>query len=243
MIKTYNLNVDYFGNKALIDIDLEIPFGYTYGIIGPNGAGKSTLMKAMLGIIKSRGRVEYCGKDIKDHLRRIAYVPQKTDIDLTFPITVQDVVLTGTYPSLPLFKNAGKKEKLIAEKCMDMVSITDLRKRQINNLSGGQLQRVFIARALAQNAQTFFLDEPFVGVDLMSERIIVDILRSLREQGKTVLVVHHDLHEVEAYFDRLIILNRKVIANDTVKKAFTNKNIQAAYGATLGSIEIKGLGD
>lgn len=242
MIQTENMTVDYFGNKALVDINVKIPFGYTYGIIGPNGAGKSTLLKAMLGIIKSRGKVEYCGDDIKDHLRKIAYVPQKSDIDLTFPITVQDAVVTGTYPTLPLFKNAGKKEKETAEKCMAMVSISDLRKKQINNLSGGQLQRVFIARALAQNAETFFLDEPFVGVDLMSERIIIDILRKLREQGKTVLVVHHDLHEVESYFDRLIILNRTVIANGSVSEVFNNENIQEAYGASLGNIEIKGLG-
>ncbi|MGX7108024.1 metal ABC transporter ATP-binding protein [Facklamia miroungae] len=243
MIQVKQLNVDYFGHKALTDVDLEIPMGFSEGIIGPNGAGKSTLMKAMLGIIPSQGQVHYMGKDIRENLRKIAYVPQKNELDLTFPITVEDTVLTGTYPKLQLFKRPGKNEREIVDLCLEQVSIQDLRKKQISNLSGGQLQRVFIARALAQQADVFFLDEPFVGIDLKSETIIVDILRKLRSEGKTILVVHHDLHEVESYFDRLLILNKKVVAEGTVKEVFTNKNIQEAYGGSLGNIQIKGLGD
>ncbi|MGF3065867.1 metal ABC transporter ATP-binding protein [Facklamia sp. P13055] len=243
MIQIKHLNVDYFGHKALVDVNLDIPFGYSEGIIGPNGAGKSTLMKAMLGIIPSSGKVTYNGEDIKNKLRKIAYVPQKSDLDLTFPITVEDTVLTGTYPNLPLFKRPGKKEREIVDYCLEQVVIEDIRKKQISNLSGGQLQRVFIARALAQQAEVFFLDEPFVGIDLKSENIIVDILRQLRSDGKSVLVVHHDLHEVQSYFDRLLILNKSVIAEGAVKEVFTNANIQAAYGGSLGNVQIKGLGD
>ncbi|WP_425414501.1 metal ABC transporter ATP-binding protein [Paenibacillus pinihumi] len=238
-----NLNVDYFGNSALQQLDIDIPLGYSVGIIGPNGAGKSTFIKALLGVIPRRsGTILVNGTDISQVKKDIAYVPQKSDVDLTFPITVRDTVLTGTYPKLRLFRRPGKKEKEHVERCMEMVDIRDLAHKQISNLSGGQLQRVFIARALAQQASIFFLDEPFVGIDLVSERIIVDLLKKLRKEGKTILVVHHDLHEVEEYFDKTIILNKKLIAFGDVDTTFTSHNIQSAYGASLGNVQIKGLG-
>lgn len=243
MIEIKELNVDYFGSSALENVNLEIPFGHTVGIIGPNGAGKSTLIKALLEVIKKRtGSVRVEGRDISEYKRKIAYVPQKNDIDLTFPITVKDTVLTGTYPNLRIFQRPGKKERERAEECMAMVDISDLAKKQISNLSGGQLQRVFIARALAQGADVFFLDEPFVGIDMVSEKIIVNLLKQLREEGKTILVVHHDLHEVEEYFDKIIILNKKLIAFGDVEDTFTTENIRAAYGASLGNVIIKGAG-
>lgn len=243
MIQISRLNVDYFGNPALQDVDLNIPLGYTIGIIGPNGAGKSTFIKSLLGVIKKRtGDIQVNGTPIAKVRKNIAYVPQKSDVDLTFPITVRDTVLTGTYPMLKLFHLPGKKEKEYVERCMDMVDIADLANKQISNLSGGQLQRVFIARALAQQADIFFLDEPFVGIDLISEKIIVNLLKQLREQGKTILIVHHDLHEVEEYFDKIIILNKKLIAFGDVASTFTSENIQAAYGSSLGNIQIKGMG-
>ncbi|NOU82187.1 ATP-binding cassette domain-containing protein [Paenibacillus sp. LMG 31459] len=243
MIEIKDLNVDYFGSSALENVNLEIPFGHTVGIIGPNGAGKSTLIKALLEVIKKRtGSVRVEGRDISEYKRKIAYVPQKNDIDLTFPITVKDTVLTGTYPNLRIFQRPGKKERERAEECMAMVDISDLANKQISNLSGGQLQRVFIARALAQGANVFFLDEPFVGIDMVSEKIIVNLLKHLREEGKTILVVHHDLHEVEEYFDKIIILNKKLIAFGDVKDTFTTGNIRAAYGASLGNVIIKGAG-
>ncbi|MEK4344797.1 metal ABC transporter ATP-binding protein [Paenibacillus sp. FSL P4-0184] len=238
-----NLNVDYFGNSALENVNIDIPFGYTIGIIGPNGAGKSTFIKSLLEVIKKRsGTVMVEGKDISEYKRKIAYVPQKNDIDLTFPITVKDTVLTGTYPNLRIFQRPGKKERQRVEECMAMVDISDLANKQISNLSGGQLQRVFIARALAQKADVFFLDEPFVGIDLVSEKIIVKLLKQLREEGKTILIVHHDLHEVEEYFDKVIILNKKLIAFGDVKDTFTADNILNAYGASLGNLVIKGMG-
>lgn len=244
MIKIKDLNVDYFGNPALSNVSVEIPFGYSVGIIGPNGAGKSTFIKALLNIVKaSSGEVTIDGEPIKNKQSKIAYVPQKSDVDLSFPITVEDTVLTGTYPNIKLFRRPGKKEREIVKTAMEMVDITNLAKRQISNLSGGQLQRVFIARALAQQADVFFLDEPFVGIDLVSETIIVDLLKELRAEGKTVVVVHHDLHEVEAYFDKLMILNKELVAFGDVKDVFNTENIQKAYGSSLGRIEIKGLGD
>ncbi|CAH1055451.1 Manganese import ATP-binding protein ScaC [Paenibacillus pseudetheri] len=243
MIEIRNLNVDYFGNSALENVNIDIPFGYTIGIIGPNGAGKSTFIKSLLEVIKKRsGTVMVEGKDISEYKRKIAYVPQKNDIDLTFPITVKDTVLTGTYPNLRIFQRPGKKERQRVEECMAMVDISDLANKQISNLSGGQLQRVFIARALAQKADVFFLDEPFVGIDLVSEKIIVKLLKQLREEGKTILIVHHDLHEVGEYFDKVIILNKKLIAFGDVKDTFTADNILNAYGASLGNLVIKGMG-
>ncbi|WP_219216682.1 metal ABC transporter ATP-binding protein [Paenibacillus sp. S150] len=238
-----NLNVDYFGNSALENVNLDIPFGHAVGIIGPNGAGKSTFIKSLLDVIKKRtGKVMVGGKDISEYRRKIAYVPQKNDIDLSFPITVKDTVLTGTYPNLKLFRRPGQKERDRALQCMAMVDISDLADKQISNLSGGQLQRVFIARALAQEAHVFFLDEPFVGIDLVSEKIIVNLLKQLREEGKTILVVHHDLHEVEEYFDKIIILNKKLIAFGDVADTFTTENIRRAYGASLGNVIIRGMG-
>lgn len=244
MIEIRNLNVDYFGNPALENVNMDIPFGYAVGIIGPNGAGKSTFIKSLLEVIKKRtGTVMVEGRDISEYKRKIAYVPQKNDIDLSFPITVKDTVLTGTYPNLRLFQRPGKKERERVDQCMAMVDISDLANKQISNLSGGQLQRVFIARALAQQADVFFLDEPFVGIDLVSEKIIVELLKKLREEGKTILIVHHDLHEVEEYFDKVIILNKKLIAFGDVKDTFTPENILRAYGASLGNLVIKGMGE
>lgn len=244
MIQISQLNVDYFGNPALQNIEMDIPLGYTIGIIGPNGAGKSTFIKSLLGVIKKRtGIVRVNGTALTQERKNIAYVPQKSEVDLTFPITVRDTVLTGTYPKLKLFRRPEKKEKAYVDHCMELVDISDLANKQISNLSGGQLQRVFIARALAQQADIFFLDEPFVGIDLVSEKIIVNLLKQLREQGKTILIVHHDLHEVEEYFDKVIILNKKLIAFGDVSSTFTTENIQSAYGTSLGTIQIRGLGD
>ncbi|MFS0728415.1 metal ABC transporter ATP-binding protein [Paenibacillus sp. 1P07SE] len=244
MIQVRNLNVDYFGNPALQDIDIDIPLGYSIGIIGPNGAGKSTFIKALLGVIKKRtGSILVNGSDIVRSKKSIAYVPQKSEVDLTFPITVRDTILTGTYPKLKPFHIPGKKEKDLVDQCMEMVDIGNLAKKQISNLSGGQLQRVFIARALSQQADIFFLDEPFVGIDLVSEKIIVDLLKKLRKDGKTILIVHHDLHEVEEYFDKVLILNKRLVAFGEVTTTFTSQNIQSAYGSSLGKVQIKGLGD
>lgn len=239
-----HLTVSYQGQQALTDISLQIPAGKITGIIGPNGAGKSTFLKGMLGLIKTDTRtVLIGGRPIDTHKKRIAYVEQRSALDLSFPINVLEVVLLGTYPKLGLLKRPKKEEKEQALTALRTVQLEEFSKRQIGELSGGQLQRVFIARVLAQEADIIVLDEPFVGIDMTSEKVIMDILKRLKEAGKTILIVHHDLHKVAHYFDEVILLKKKLIANGPVTANFTNKNIQLAYGDTMGDIIIKGVAD
>ncbi|OEG17211.1 metal ABC transporter ATP-binding protein [Enterococcus quebecensis] len=239
-----HLTVSYQGQKALIDISLQIPAGKITGVIGPNGAGKSTFLKGMLGLIKADSRAVLLGDQAIDtQKKRIAYVEQRSALDLTFPINVMKVVLLGTYPQLGLLKRPKKQEKEKALAALKTVQLEDFAKRQIGELSGGQLQRVFIARVLAQGADIIVLDEPFVGIDMTSEKVIMDILKQLKDAGKTIVIVHHDLHKVAHYFDDVIILKKKLIACGPVTTTFTNKNIQLAYGETMGDIIIKGVAD
>ena len=243
-ITVKNLTVAYQGKKALQEIDLTIKPGKITGIIGPNGAGTTTFLKGIVGLIKTNsGEVHVGAQAISQARKNIAYVEQRSETDLTFPIKVEGVVLLGTFPKLGLFKRPSKKEKAIAQASLRTVKMEQFSKRQIGELSGGQLQRVFIARALAQEAEIIFLDEPFVGIDMVSEKVIVDVLKDLRDAGKTILIVHHDLHKAQEYFDEIIILNKKLIANGPVSETFTTKNIQAAYGESMGQIVIKGVKD
>ncbi|MGX7200929.1 manganese ABC transporter ATP-binding protein [Enterococcus plantarum] len=238
------LTVSYQGQKALTDISLNIPAGKITGIIGPNGAGKSTFLKGLLGLLKTDSRTVAIGEQPLDtQKKRIAYVEQRSALDLSFPINVMEVVLLGTYPKLGLMKRPKKKEKEQALAALKTVQLEAFAKRQIGELSGGQLQRVFIARVLAQKADVIVLDEPFVGIDMTSEKVIMDILKQLKDAGKTILIVHHDLHKVAHYFDNVIILKKKLIASGPVATTFTNKNIQLAYGDTMGDIMIKGVAD
>lgn len=225
-----NLDVSYYGDEALRDISFSLESGNLVGIIGPNGAGKSTLLKALLNLIpKDRGDVLICERSIKDMRKQIAYVPQRNDIDWDFPITVMDTVIMGTYPGLGLLKRPGKKEKAWALNCLERVGMDLYVDRQIGELSGGQQQRVFLARALAQRAEVYFLDEPFVGVDLSSEEIIIRILKELRDSGKTVVVVHHDLSKASAYFNQLILLNKELIGFGSVEEVFRTELLATAY--------------
>ncbi|MDM5225265.1 metal ABC transporter ATP-binding protein [Cytobacillus sp. NJ13] len=225
-----DLHVSYFGNEAVTGVSLSVNTGNLVGIIGPNGAGKSTFLKAMLNLIpKDKGAVKVLGKPISEVRKSIAYVPQRNDIDWDFPITVLDVVLIGTYPHLKLFRRPKKKDKEWAMECLQRVGMQEFSKRQIGELSGGQQQRVFLARALAQKADLFFLDEPFVGVDVSSEETIVNILKELCRQGKTVIVVHHDLSKANDYFNQLILLNKELISFGTVEEVFKPEVIAKAY--------------
>ncbi|MBN8234860.1 metal ABC transporter ATP-binding protein [Halobacillus kuroshimensis] len=229
-ISIKDLHVSYYGNEAVKGISLSVQPGNLIGIIGPNGAGKSTFLKAVLNLIpKDKGTIHLFGNSIQEARRKIAYVPQRNDIDWDFPITVLDAVLLGTYPNLKLFRRPGKKEKIWALECLDRVGMKDFSKRQIGELSGGQQQRVFLARALAQKADMFFLDEPFVGVDVSSEETIVKILKELCWQGKTVVVVHHDLSKAEEYFDQLILLNKELVDFGPVSEVFRTETIAKAY--------------
>ncbi|MFD1018297.1 metal ABC transporter ATP-binding protein [Thalassobacillus hwangdonensis] len=241
-ISIENLHVSYYGNEAVTGVSLSVNCGNLVGIIGPNGAGKSTFLKAMLNLIpKDKGEVKVLGRSIKEVRKKIAYVPQRNDIDWDFPITVLDAVLLGTYPHMKLFRRPKKKDKQWALECLGRVGMEEFSKRQIGELSGGQQQRVFLARALAQKAELFFLDEPFVGVDVSSEETIVNILKELCQQGKTVIVVHHDLSKANDYFDQLILLNKELISFGAVEEVFKTDVIEKAYKGQFAIMKKMGV--
>ena len=241
-VEVKNLYVSYSGVEVLHDINFSIESGKLIGILGPNGAGKSTLIKAILGLIRTdKGEVKINGQPIDKMRTEIAYVPQRSDIDWDFPITVKDTVLIGTYPNLGLFHRPKQKDKDWAMECLKKVGMEDYADNQIGELSGGQQQRVFVARSLAQDAEFFFLDEPFVGIDVSSEEIIINILRELRDSGKTVFVIHHDLTKVEGYFDDIILINKELIGAGSVENVFKPKLMEAAYKAPLAVLETMGV--
>ncbi|MCW1928732.1 metal ABC transporter ATP-binding protein [Bhargavaea beijingensis] len=231
-----DLRVSYDGKEVLRDVHFSAPSGRLTGIIGPNGAGKSTLMKAVLGLLAiDRGTVRFDGKPLKKMRHRIAYVPQRSSIDWDFPINVRDTVLLGSYPSLGLIRRPGRPEKEEALQSLRKVGMEEYATRQIGRLSGGQQQRVFLARALLQHADHLFLDEPFVGVDAASEDVIIGLLKELRDAGKSIYVVHHDLSKAVAYFDDLLLLNGEVVAYGPAREVLRPEHLGQAYGA-FGSL-------
>ena len=230
----HDMTVAYQRRPVLWDIDFTVPEGNLVGIVGPNGAGKSTLIKAALGLVPlASGKVEIHGKSYEEQRHIVGYVPQRESVDWDFPVTVRDVVLMGTYGSLGWFRRPGKAQKEVADRCLEQVGMSAYAQRQIRQLSGGQQQRVFLARALAQDAQLYFLDEPFAGVDAATEAAIFELLQTLRSNGKTVLVVHHDLQTVRDYFDYVVLLNMRLIACGPVESTFTTENLQKTYGGRL----------
>ncbi|KXT77868.1 metal ABC transporter ATP-binding protein [Streptococcus sp. DD13] len=233
MIQIENLSVSYQQTLALEDISLTIQGPTILGILGPNGAGKSTLLKAMLGLLPHSGSVQLDQVALTQSLQRVAYVEQKTAIDFHFPINVRECVSLGLYPQQSIFKRKTKADLQKVEDAMELVNVTDLADRQIGQLSGGQFQRVLIARCLVQEADVIFLDEPFAGIDSISEDIIMQTLQTLKKEGKTILIVHHDLSKVPAYFDHILLLHRKLIAYGKTEETFTEDNLQAAYGHEL----------
>ncbi len=231
MLEIKNLSVTYQNNvKALEDVTVTVPSGKLVGIIGPNGAGKSTLLKGALGMVDKSGSVSFNGQPIDKIQHEVAYVEQKGNLDMDFPITVLQTVLLGTYPKLGWIKRPGKKEKEAAKEALERVGMEEFGSRQISELSGGQFQRVLLARTLAQDAKLIFLDEPFSGIDIKSEGIIMEQLFDLRDQGKTILIVHHDLTKVGQYFDGLILLNQKLIASGKVEDVMTDDNLAKVFG-------------
>lgn len=230
-LKINQLTVNYEKIPVLWDITLEIPQGNIVGIIGPNGAGKSTLLKAVLSLLKPlSGKIEFFGKPFNSMRKKIAYVPQRESVDWDFPITVRELVLMGTYGNLGLFQRPTKKDLAAADNFLRMVDMLPYSHRQISQLSGGQQQRVFLARALLQQADIYFMDEPFAAIDIGTEATIMNILRTLKGEGKTVFVVHHDLNTVESYFDRVILLNMRLVACGPVGDVFTKENLMSTYG-------------
>ncbi|MDH3667918.1 MAG: metal ABC transporter ATP-binding protein [Paracoccaceae bacterium] len=229
-----DLTVSYHGRPVLWDIDLDVPPGVMAAIVGPNGAGKSTLIKSVLELVPATaGHVRLFGKPYAAQRRRIAYVPQRTSVDWDFPTTALDVVMMGRYGHLGWVRRPGAADRDRALGALEEVGIADLAGRQISQLSGGQQQRVFLARALVQDADLYFLDEPMAGVDATTERAIVRLLKGLRDRGKTVIVVHHDLQTVREYFDWIVILNVRVIAQGPVHEAYTADHLRQAYGGQI----------
>lgn len=236
------MTVSYGGKPAVFSVEARIPEGAMAAIIGPNGAGKSTLLKATLGIIpRLSGRVEVFGVPLARARHRIAYVPQRASVDWDFPTTVEDVVLMGLSRELGLLGFVRSRHRQFATACLGRVGMADFASRQIGQLSGGQQQRVFLARALAQRADLYLLDEPFAGVDAATERAIVDVLKSLKDEGRTVVCVHHDLATVTDYFDHCLMINLRKIAEGPVATTFSESNLQATYGGRLAGGHLEQL--
>lgn len=233
-IEVSGLSVSYDGNRVVDDVSFELPDLALAAVVGPNGAGKSTLLQAMLGLKRpDTGEVRLLGSPLKDVRKRIAYMPQRSDVDWTFPISVLEVVLLGTYPKLPLFKRPGREERDWARSRLELLDMLPYENRQIGELSGGQQQRVFIARALAQNADLLVLDEPFVGIDAASEEVILRVLQEQASEGRTVLAVHHDLAKVRDEFTHAVLINRHLVAYGEVAETLTSATIREAYEANL----------
>ena len=222
-IEIKNLTVAYGENIALEDFNLDVEIGSLMALVGPNGAGKSTLIKTILKFLKQiTGEIKINGKTL-------AYVPQRNSVDWDFPTTLFDVVEMGCYGRVGLFKRVSKEEKQKVLKAIEQVGMLDFKDRQISELSGGQQQRTFIARALVQEADIYLMDEPFQGVDSTTEKSIVDILKKLKSEGKTLIVVHHDLQTVPTYFETVTFINKTVIVTGKVKEVFTQENIDKTY--------------
>ena len=229
-----NLHVSYRGVKAVEGLTLSIQAATMTCIVGPNGSGKSTTLKAALGLVeRTAGAIRFFDQRVDKVRQRISYVPQRSTTDWDFPINVFDTVLLGTYPRLRLFQRPGTVEREVARRALMRVHMEEYAHRQIADLSGGQQQRVFIARALAQQADILLLDEPLMGIDAASELNIIEILRELVSSGKTVVMVHHDLSNVENYFDHIIMINKRLIAQGPVAQALTAQNLTATFGANL----------
>ncbi|MDB4544780.1 ABC transporter ATP-binding protein [Akkermansiaceae bacterium] len=234
----HDLTVAYHRKPVLWDIELNVPEGKLAGIVGPNGAGKSTLLKACLDLIpRTSGEVLIYGKPYEEQRDLIAYVPQRESVDWDFPVSALDVVVMGTYRKLGWFKRVSKAQRDQAREALEQVGIGHLADRQISQLSGGQQQRVFLARALVQDAEVYFMDEPFAAVDAATEQAIIELLQALNAKGKTVLCVHHDLATVSRYFDHLILLNMRIVADGPTSETFTRENLHKTYGGKLNLLD------
>jgi manganese/zinc/iron transport system ATP- binding protein len=233
-VSVRHLSVAYDRKPVLQDIHYDTPEGDLIGVIGPNGAGKSTLIKSILGLLPlANGEVNIYGKPYAKQRHLVGYVPQRESVDWDFPTDAFDIVLMGRYGKLGWFRRPTAKDREIAMACLQKVGMDALAHRQISQLSGGQQQRVFLARALAQDAQIYLMDEPFAGVDAATEKSIMQVLHELKQQQKTVLIVHHDLQTVHAYFDSVLLLNLRKIASGPTDEVFHSENLQKTYGGRL----------
>jgi len=234
VLELHNLTVTYQNKPAIWNVDYSIPTQQMVGIIGPNGSGKTTMIKTIMGLIApSSGYVRIFGKKLDEVRSRIAYVPQRNTVDWDFPVSVLDTVLMGRYNPRKIFRRTTKEDKAIALQCLEKVGMESYAKRQISQLSGGQQQRVFIARALALKADLYLLDEPMAGVDAATEDTIISLLQQMRDEGKTIIVVHHDLQTAHRYFDWLIMMNTRLIAAGKTSEIFTEESLTQTYGGRL----------
>lgn len=232
-INIAHVGVRYRSLEALRDVSCVIKPGRLTGIYGPNGAGKSTLMKAILGLVDSSGTVLYQGKPLTQQLEKVAYVPQRSQIDWTYPATVWDVVMMGRVKKTGWLRSFSGVSRQVAKSALERVGILEYRNRAIGQLSGGQQQRVFLARALAQEAEIFCFDEPFVGIDQKTQTILFEVFQELATAGKTVLVVNHDLGETTTHFHEIILLNREIVSTGSRRQVLTEDNLYSAYGGKV----------
>lgn len=233
-ITVTDLTVAYQDKPVLWDVDVDVPAGILMAVVGPNGAGKTTLLKSILGLIRpAAGQVLIYGRSYAQQRRLVGYVPQRGSVDWDFPTSVLDVVMMGRYRSLGWVRRPGKAEHALAQAALERVGMGEFAGRQISQLSGGQQQRVFLARALVQDALVYIMDEPFQGVDALTERAIIALLQEMRQSGKTVVVVHHDLQTVPEYFDWVTLLNVRRVASGPVAQVFTEANLRQTYGGRM----------
>ncbi|MEM8758054.1 MAG: ABC transporter ATP-binding protein [Planctomycetota bacterium] len=233
-LSVHAVTIAYDRKPVLWDVDLDVRPGKLTAIVGPNGAGKSTLLKACLGLVPcASGLIEYWGRGLRRQRSRIGYVPQRETVDWDFPVSAMDVVCMGRYRRIGWCRPVGRRDRAAAAECLDRVGLAGYADRQISQLSGGQQQRVFLARALAQDADLYFMDEPLAGVDAATEQAIIAVLRTLRDDGRTIVAVHHDLQTVRSYFDNAILLNMRVVAAGPSSEVVTTENLRRTYGGRL----------
>lgn len=237
-LSIHDMTVAYHRKPVLWDIDYDAPAGKLVAIVGPNGSGKTTLIKSALGIVPiASGHIRFFGSRYREQRSRVGYVPQRESVDWDFPVSALDVVAMGLYRKIGWCFPVSQKYKRRAMDALDRVGLSAYAHRQISQLSGGQQQRVFLARALVQDAELYLMDEPFVGVDAATERAIVDILREIREAGRTAMVVHHDLQTVREYFDEVLLLNMRIVASGPVEEVFNEPNLRKTYGGKLSLLD------
>ncbi len=237
IIEAHNLTVLYGRKPALWNIDFVLPEKQVIGIMGPNGSGKSTLLKSIMGVVEpTSGFTKIYDQELDNVRHKVSYVPQRQEIDWDFPASVWDIVSMGRFQNKGLFKKLTSEDKDIIADSLDKVNMLGFSKRQISQLSGGQQQRVFLARAIAQQGELFLMDEPFAGVDIATEEMIVELLKNMKNEGKTLVIVHHDLHTAQSYFDHLVLLNTRLIATGSVKDVFTDQILTDTYGGRLTTI-------
>lgn len=237
IIEAHNLTVLYGRKPALWNVDFVLPEHQVIGIMGPNGSGKSTLLKTIMGVTEpTSGFTKVFDKQIDEVRSRISYVPQRQDVDWDFPASVWDVVAMGRFNVRGLFRKLTKEDEEIISESLEKVNMLAFSNRQISQLSGGQQQRVFLARALAQQGDLFLMDEPFAGVDIATEELMVNLLKDMRSQGKTLVVVHHDLHTAQSYFDHLVLLNTRLVGCGPIQEVFTDQILTETYGGKLNTM-------